>query len=368
MTYAEDKTGKTIYADDIVLLKKKHRKTPSYSAQRAEAKLLNVDYTGVLNKIIDIESDKIITPQEKNLIEAQWESLKALRLNTLAQAERFGIEHQQQYLDYIEAFEDLEELIDFILDPVNRNKNTDISDKPSMSKLFEDYYSIAVLVDEQLFRLETGLISGMDDRIKLEVAIHATAKPLKLDGSPSTLTVKILIDGTDKTLDYDTENFRWYRVSSDPSADSVWNATERNGKTLVVDKTDLVNRYASFGCEFSYYYSETMFIKKSGFISLSEEVEGPKGEDSISVQILSTNGNIFRPNQASTTMIATVFRGTEDITDTIDASNFNWERLSDNPVADESWNTSSKAIGRKSIVLTNEDVTGRAVFTCHVDI
>ncbi len=67
-------------------------------------------------------------------------------------------------------------------------------------------------------------------------------------------------------------------------------------------------------------------------------------------------------------MSATLWQGELDITDQTDASKFNWERTSNDPVADESWNTSSKAIGRKSIELTPADVVGRAVFACHVDI
>jgi hypothetical protein len=111
-----------------------------------------------------------------------------------------------------------------------------------------------------------------------------------------------------------------------------------------------------------------MYFEKMGFVTLSEEVPGEDGEDAISVQIYSSNGNIFRSGQCYTTMTATVFQGDEDITDQIDESNFTWERTSNDTVADESWNTSSKAIGRKSIELSPDDVLGRAVFACHVEI
>jgi predicted phosphatase len=67
-------------------------------------------------------------------------------------------------------------------------------------------------------------------------------------------------------------------------------------------------------------------------------------------------------------MSATVWRGDEDITDQLSESQFSWERNSGDPVGDESWNTSSKAIGHKSVVITPEDVVGRTVFACHVEI
>lgn len=108
-------------------------------------------------------------------------------------------------------------------------------------------------------------------------------------------------------------------------------------------------------------------IPRDGVIG-PEGVPGPPGEDATSVQIFSTNGNIFRDGTAYTTMRAIVFRGDQDITDEIDESLFNWERVSGDSVADESWNTSSKAVGRKTVEITPSDVLGRTVFACHVDI
>ena len=177
ITYADDRVGKTIYADDIKLLKVKHRRTPSFSAQRAEAKLVNVDYTDLLSEIARLESDNIIKPQEKKVLKLQWDNLNALRLNTLAQAERFGIEHQELFLSYIDAYEELDTLMSLILGDMNTD--TDITEY-NLTNLFDVYYQKAVLVDEQLFRLETGLISGLDYRVKLEVNIHDEQKAFEI--------------------------------------------------------------------------------------------------------------------------------------------------------------------------------------------
>lgn len=92
------------------------------------------------------------------------------------------------------------------------------------------------------------------------------------------------------------------------------------------------------------------------------------GEDAISIQIFSSNGNIFRDGQCYTEMFAYVWQGNQDITDQIDASKFTWQRFSGDTTADASWNTSSKAIGKKSVLLTPEDVTGRTVFICNVEL
>jgi hypothetical protein len=83
------------------------------------------------------------------------------------------------------------------------------------------------------------------------------------------------------------------------------------------------------------------------------------------VEIESTNGLIFKNGNINTILNAKVYRGTQDVTDTIDASRFKWTRISDDPVADEAWN-SAHSTGTKSITVTSDDVHVRATF--RVDI
>lgn len=99
---------------------------------------------------------------------------------------------------------------------------------------------------------------------------------------------------------------------------------------------------------------------------------GPKGDDgesNIEVQIYSSNGNAFHTGTADTILSAYVFRGSENITDELNDSAFRWTRKSTaGTIADDIWNTSSKAIGIKYVILTPEDAIGRTVFSCEVDI
>lgn len=99
---------------------------------------------------------------------------------------------------------------------------------------------------------------------------------------------------------------------------------------------------------------------------------GNKGEDAVQVSLLSTTGSAFRETDSnlSGTISAQVLQGNSDITATLEDFRFNWKRISasENPADDDSWNTSSKAIGHKSISITNNDCIGRTVFICEVDI
>ena len=97
---------------------------------------------------------------------------------------------------------------------------------------------------------------------------------------------------------------------------------------------------------------------------------GPPGVDgsSYTVSIQSSNGSIFRPEQVDTILTCHVYQNTTEITEALDASRFQWKRLSADPVDDGRWNTSSKAIAHKSVEIKNADCVGRTVFFCEIDL
>lgn len=82
------------------------------------------------------------------------------------------------------------------------------------------------------------------------------------------------------------------------------------------------------------------------------------------VEIISTNGLMFRRNTVNTTLKATVYRGPENVTDQIDASNFVWKRVGADGEDDALWNAAHK--GMKSVTITKDDVYQRATFLCEI--
>ncbi len=84
------------------------------------------------------------------------------------------------------------------------------------------------------------------------------------------------------------------------------------------------------------------------------------------VDIISTNGVVFKSGEGIvTTLIARVYRGDEDVTDSLNAALFRWKRVSEDAAGDEAWNTSHFG-GMKQIVVTIEDVLRRATFFCEL--
>ena len=88
------------------------------------------------------------------------------------------------------------------------------------------------------------------------------------------------------------------------------------------------------------------------------------------LKIVSSNGTIFRVNEARTTMlIAKVFRNGVEVTADIPASKFKWTRVSVNPKPapndDARWNDLYRT-GYKQILVTVDDVDAKATFFCEL--
>ena len=114
--------------------------------------------------------------------------------------------------------------------------------------------------------------------------------------------------------------------------------------------------------------------------ALEEDVVGQSGRiDVISGQVdrineskmyrteLVTEGvSIFREKTQRSTVRCKVYSWDKEITDTLDASAFNWHRNSGDAAADAEWDEAH--FGTKTITVSTEDVTDNASFYCEVTI
>ncbi len=105
-------------------------------------------------------------------------------------------------------------------------------------------------------------------------------------------------------------------------------------------------------------YATTESIDK-----VSDRVSTIEDQKMYRLVISSSNGNIFKNGNISTTLYATVFSWDENVTDTLDANQFIWTRVSEDTEADAVWNADHFG-GSKSIEITSDDVEVRATFFC----
>jgi hypothetical protein len=96
-----------------------------------------------------------------------------------------------------------------------------------------------------------------------------------------------------------------------------------------------------------------------------QEVDAVKDNIVYKVEIISSNGNVFKNGQIFSTLEARVYHGANDVTATIDANRFRWTRVSDDESGDASWN-SAHFSGTKSVSITPSDVPIRATFQCSI--
>lgn len=102
------------------------------------------------------------------------------------------------------------------------------------------------------------------------------------------------------------------------------------------------------------------YRKSASFIMNDKTIEEQK---MLRLVIISSNGNIFKNGNVKTLLSAKVYSWDEDITDTLDANQFIWTRVSEDTEADKVWNEQHFG-GAKSVVITGADVKVRATFYC----
>lgn len=114
--------------------------------------------------------------------------------------------------------------------------------------------------------------------------------------------------------------------------------------------------------------SRIIYADDSEYASLPVCVTGNDGKDAVNynVEILSTNGSVFRNGNIETVLSCKVYKNNEDITDLIPTQNFHWEKINNDGTLDKVW-IDKYLGGTKSVTITKDDVLGRATFNCKVD-
>ena len=247
-TVADDRLGKTIYADNIKLIKGKVAETPRDSVNKAGLQILAVDRSDLYNQLRLMGSDSIITPVEKRSLDREWKSLIASKAATFQKVDEYDIGDHAITLTMLNAYDELENYLNIVLDPAKMGENTDITELGNPITFFEDYYVKKTALDEMLFRLETGMLSGMDYRTKFTVSVTgSTGVTIPLDGSFAILRASLYQEGIEATENYPDSDFMWARLTENREADASWREPQQLvGKSINITKNDLVNKSASF--------------------------------------------------------------------------------------------------------------------------
>ena len=111
------------------------------------------------------------------------------------------------------------------------------------------------------------------------------------------------------------------------------------------------------------------FMSSDGdYKDLDDTIKDVSSKVNYRVEITSTNGNFFKNDIIETTLIAKVYYGSEDITDSLPQNSFRWKRVSSDSVSDNAWNLLHQDFGSNILAISSIDVENRAVFNCEVNI
>lgn len=344
MSREYNSAGKTLVVDEIIEVGSTFNKVTANLQQVVNQSVMRRNYSNVAKSIVDITSDNLVTPKEKVSLNRELNSIQSAYSSLVKQANECGFsettsESYQAYLTYLQAFSSLNSYVGPIVADTTIPQEIDGA---TMSAKFIAFYQASASLEDEVFYVlnkQQETLSLILSATTFAYDAYGTIKPM--DGEEQAISVFTSQNGIGEEIVLTVNGepvehlFGEYTITPDSMV----------GRTFILVKATCGN------------------LTRSNIITKVID-----GGDAVSVQILSLNGSSFRPGTCNTTLVASVWRGETEITDSIDESKFTWKRTSTDTVSDASWNTSSKAIGHKSVELTPADVLSRSVFTCEVDI
>lgn len=110
-------------------------------------------------------------------------------------------------------------------------------------------------------------------------------------------------------------------------------------------------------------------LKKAGYMlddNIDDEFDDTM-DSSLRLEVLSTRGTRCNSTSFNTVLYPRLYKNNVDITDSVPATNFKWQRVSGNSevarLEDAEWNL-RYAGGSKECYITKEDVKRNSTFTC----
>lgn len=114
-------------------------------------------------------------------------------------------------------------------------------------------------------------------------------------------------------------------------------------------------------------YAKEDYVKNE-VEKIQNQVDSINTSKMYKVEIVSNSSTIISTSEDKATLTCKVYSWDSDITDTLDASLFNWKRVSTSTELDGIWNAMPEHKGTKSIIIDADDVYYNSSFTCEVDL
>lgn len=287
---------------------------------------LQLQYADLEKRVSDAVADNILTPKEKKELQRQWLAIEGMYGTLVEQAKMWGLDNESDerhasYQEYLSVYDALKAAVDKLFYDMDSQSTIDGA---ALQALFQTYYVRDTELNKLLYNRSHGDVEGKLDAVYVK-SIDYTYAVTATQDQPNVVTSQTIPTMSEEN------KYLWQKEV----------ITYKNGTTH-----EYISLLAVYG---------------------DKGATGDVGK-SFTVVIESTNGSVFRMPNVSTTLLCRVYVNGEEVTDAIDESAFRWTRKTDDAQSDESWNSSSKAIGHRTVDITPDDCHGRTVFDCSVDL
>lgn len=333
--------GKTLIVDKITEVQGSKVQTSSEKRSFIANACLLANYTGLKAEMASLADDNYLTSSEKIQIKRELITINSTYASLYTQSKDASLDletspYYEDFNNFIAAYNSLKDYTD----PLMETMSPEAIDGDLFTTIWTNYYNSVSPIEQDVF----AVVYSLTDQINM------------------TLSSEFFVFERD-TIPVPDQTIGVYLIDKQKTSPLIFkvNGIERSYTDYIAEITldDIVGLDQIILTLSNDTQAITKTIKKVF-----------NGEDSISIQIYSTNGDKFRSGTANTILKCFVFQGSENITDNIPAEFFNWTRISSSTdsLADDRWNTSSKALGSKTVEILPEDTIGRTTFSCEVNI
>ena len=349
MSKEYNSAGRTLVVDEIIEVGSTFNKKTSQLQQMVEKSVMRRNYSSTVQSIKNITSDNYVSPNEKLSLYRELNSIRSSYSSLMNQGNECGFsdassESYQIYFGYLHAFSELNAYVTSIVADISIGQ---VVDGTTLASKFVTYYQASAALEDEVFYV----LNKQQETLSL--ILSATSFSYDAYG-----VIKSLVDDQGNPIAQEI---------------TVYSTQNGIGEELVmeVNGVQVEHSFGEYTITPESMVGRTFILVKvtcGNLVRSNIIMKVLDGGDSVDVKVYSSNGSVFRIGTCYTTLSAKVWRGKNDITDSIDESSFVWIRNSIDKFSDAAWNSSSKAIGQKSINLTPDDVRSRADFRCVVDI
>jgi len=192
-------------------------------------KIAQYNSSHIQDKVLEIFSDKCITPSEKTSLKSMIESITASFNIASNDAETYNLKTSSEYIAYKESYDSLKALSDDIL--LDMDTTYYYSGTASASDLVNLYYSTAQVMSSKINAVANSLSDEAYENSVTRISISASTTQLG-DSDSAVLSAKLERLGVDVTADYADSCFSWLITGT--SDDALWNTQHTGMKSISV--------------------------------------------------------------------------------------------------------------------------------------